>query len=254
MKLTNFANIDYEPEDLDSETTITDEGLGLIEESIINQFEDPSGHAKTDIVSSFLTRYALTKTEIAYTADEEEIESAKNLHRRFVAFMEETFKEKLNIGIVDLEDMGENEQDTIIHYLYRFFIINISQNMFNYTYRYIKKNKTELSQILPNTKTVSIKRMSDLIDDKEMVVIAANLSDAVALALSDENITVTDFLDMCKSKDYDLEREYVIDRYDDFTITGNFVEKYHKLLPSWYVVELESTLLTKIVKKYKKAD
>ena len=40
-------------------------------------------------------------------------------------------------GIVDLEDMDEESQEEFIHQVYRFFIVNISQNMFNYVYRYI---------------------------------------------------------------------------------------------------------------------
>lgn len=252
MNLMSFEDKGYEPYELVDETTLTEAALEIIKESIATQFKDPSGFNKMDFVSSFLTRYALSEKIIKEDYDEEENENLRNIHRHFISYMEELFQKKLKIGIPELEDMGFEEQDQIIHYLYRFFIINVTQNMFNYVYSYIKANKTSLGEILPTTKTVSYQRMSEIMEDKDMVRICSNMSDVVKLALTDENVTVDDFFEMCKAKDYDLEREYIMEKYESFAVTGNFVKKYRKILPDWAVVELETTISTKLLREFRK--
>lgn len=251
MNLVNFDTMDYEPDEISDETTLTETAATLIKDSIKAQFKDPSEDTKTDFVSTFIARYQLTLKEISDDFDEAENEELHNIHRGFISFMEEILKKKLKIGIVELEDMDEESQEEMVHQLYRFFIINISQNIYNYIFHYIEKNKSALAAILPNKNTVSKKRMSDLMDDKEMIQICSNLQDVVQLALTDENITVDNFFEMCASKEMDLEREFVIEQYNNFAVTGNFVNKYRKMLPQWMVVELESTILSALVRKYR---
>lgn len=254
MKLESFDNPEYEPSELEDSIILTQDSLDLITESIRRQFEDPSGHGKIDAVETFMTRYKVTISEAEDNCDEEEIAKAKDIHRRFIAFMEAILKEKLKIGIPELDDMGMDEQDEMVHYLYRFFITNVRQNMLNFIKAYIKKNKDALGSMLPDTKTVSSKRFSDIMDDQNMIRICANLSDVVKLALGDKDITVTDFLEMCRAKEDDLEREFINEQYDNAGVTGNFVNKYRKMLPEWFVIELESALLTYLVSKYKRVD
>lgn len=254
MKLTNFDYSEYEPSEMTDNTILTEDSLALISESIRMQFEDPSGHGKVDAVSAFITRYKVTVSEAEDDCDEEELARAKDIHRRFIAYMESLFKDKLKIGIPELDDMGEEEQDTMIHYLYRFFITNVTQNMLNFVKAYIKKNKTSLGAVLPGTKTVSSRRFSDIMDDDDMIRICSNLSDVVKLALTDKEITVTDFLEMCRSKEDDLEREFINEQYDNFGVTGNFVNRYRKMLPEWCIIELESALLTYLVSKYRRTE
>lgn len=251
MNLVSFDTMDYEPDEIRDETTLTETAAILIKDSIKAQFKDPSEDTKTDFVSTFIARYQLTLKEISDDFDEAENEELHNIHRGFISFMEDILKKKLKIGIVELEDMDEESQEEMVHQIYRFFIINISQNIYNYIFRYIEKNKAALAQILPSRSTVSKKRMSGLMDDKEMIQICANIQDSTQLALVDENITVDDFFEMCASKEMDLEREFVIEQYNNFAITGNFVNKYRKMLPSWMIVELESAVLSALVRKYR---
>lgn len=251
MNLVDFGTMDYEPDEIVEETTLTEMSVGLIKDSIRLQFKDPSADKKTDFVSTFIVRYHLTVNEISDDFNDEENVRVKNIHRDFISFMEDLLKKKLKIGIVDLEDMDEESQEEFIHQVYRFFIVNISQNMFNYVYRYIEKNKEALAAILPTVNSVTRRRMSDLMDDKAIIQICSNLQDVVRLALTDENITVDDFFEMCVGKDHDLELEFVKEKYELFELTGNFVGKYRKMLPQWLVVELESNILTTLVRKYR---
>jgi hypothetical protein len=252
MNLTKFDYFDYEPVEGEDETTLTDTSLQLIKESIENQFKNPIGYAKVDFVSQFIQRYRLTLTEISDDFNESETAEVKNMHTNFISFMERTLKEKLNIGIVDLEDMGEEDQEQIIHYLYRFFIININQNMFNYVYHYIKEHLDAIVEVLPEIKTVSSKRMEEVVDDPSIIKICTWMSKVIDIALHDENIFVDDFFTLCRSKEYDLEREFIIEKYDNDEVTGNFVDNYRTMLPEPTLIELETELIAKFTKKYRK--
>lgn len=251
VKLTDFSESEYESSEITGEITLTADALALIQESIRMQFEDPSSYSSTDAVETFIVRYNATLQEIAEDYDEDENVKARDIHRQFILFMENIFKEKLKVGIPELEDLSEDEQLTMVHYLYRFFIINAKQNMLNFVKSYIIKHKETLGTILPDKVTASSKRYSDLMTDTDMVRICSNLSDVVQLALTDKDITVTDFLEMCRSKEDDLEREFLNDQYDNAGVTGNFVNKYRKMLPDWCIIELESSLLTTLVAKYR---
>jgi hypothetical protein len=252
MNLTKFDYFDYEPAEGEEETTLTDTALQLIKESIENQFKNPIGYAKVDFVSQFIQRYRLTLTEISDDFDDDENTQTKNMHTSFISFMERTLKEKLNIGIVDLEDMSEEDQEQMIHYLYRFFIININQNMFNYVYHYIKEHLSEIVATLPDIKTVSSRRMEEVVDNPDIIKVCTWMSKVIEIALTDENIFVDDFFALCRSKEYDLEREFIIEKYDNDEVTGNFVEPYRKMLPEPTLIELETEIIGKLTKKYRK--
>jgi hypothetical protein len=78
------------------------------------------------------------------------------------------------------------------------------------------------------------------------------MSKVIEIALTDENIFVDDFFALCRSKEYDLEREFIIEKYDNDEVTGNFVEPYRKMLPEPTLIELETEIIGKLTKKYRK--
>ena len=254
MQLTNFEYSEYEPSEPAGTTLLTLDSLSLITESIRMQFEDPSSYGKIDAVEEFITQYNTTMQEIEEEYDEEELAKVKEIHRRFISFMEKIFKDKLKIGIPEIDDMSMEDQETMVHYLYRFFIINIKQNILNYVKSYIKKNKKSLGEILPANNTVSSRRFSAIMDDEDMIRICANSDDVVKLALTDKDVTVTDFLEMCRAKEDDLEREFLNEQYDNSSVTGNFVNRYRKMLPEWCIIELTNTLLAYLAAEYRRAE
>lgn len=252
MKLIDFDETEYEPSpDTEDMTALTLNSLNVIKDSIRMQFSDPSSYGKIDAVEGFIIRYNSTIREISDDFDDEELAIVRGLHSNFVAFMEAMFKDKLKIGIPEIDDMSAEEQETILHYLYRFFIMNIKQNMLNFMKSYIDKNKSALASVLPDTSTASSKRFANILNDADIVRICANIDDVVKLAMTDKEVTVSEFLDMCKAKEDDLEREFIDSKYDDASITGNFVNRYRKMLPEWCIVELTSALIAQLVVKYK---
>ena len=49
-----------------------------------------------------------------------------------------------------------------------------------------------------------------------------------------------------------METEFIKDGYNNYIITGNFVEEYEKMVDSYFKTELESKVRNKILKKYPK--
>lgn len=250
MNLAQFGTFDYDVSGAE-ETTITSVSAELIQESILNQFKDPSGYAKVDFVQSFFQRYKLTLKEIADDYDEDEISATKELHRKFIGFMEKTLMERLSIGITDLDNMGDEEQEQMVHYLYRFFIINLNQNMYNFFLHYIEKHKSALAEVLPATKTVSIRRLTEIVEDPDMIKICAWISE-VTKYITEQEISVDDYFELCMAKEYDLEREFTMQQYEEFAVSGNFIERYLSMIPEPIMVELESEMIAYLTRKYRK--
>ena len=49
-----------------------------------------------------------------------------------------------------------------------------------------------------------------------------------------------------------LELEYVQSAYNDFELTGNFIEKYLDMIDDDFLTEIQSKMRNKILKKYPK--
>lgn len=247
MNLNKFKGLEYQPQDAETEILLSDLPLDIIIGSITTQFTDPMEYRKNDFVQSFITRYQLTKDNIEEDTDAEELEE---VYDKFVSFMENIFHEKLGLGIPELDNMSEDDQLEIIHYMYRFFIINIKKNFMSYILNYIEEHKEDLSSTLPKKKDVSTASLKQVITDPDELTIIVSLADAIDLALSDENITVDDFLTLSKGDDANLENEYISEAFDDFKINGNFVEKYIKMTTESFRIEVECEVRNSILKKY----
>ena len=124
MDVTTFEGFDYEPNDIDDEIFLSEAPLSLMKENIRSQFENPGENHKNDFIQTFLNKYAYSKKiEL-----EEESENLDDLHDEFISYMEDLFKEFLGIGLPDIEEKNDEIQEEIVHYLYRYFIINIKKN------------------------------------------------------------------------------------------------------------------------------
>ena len=74
----------------------------------------------------------------------------------------------------------------------------------------------------------------------------------IFLSILTEEISVDDFLENCDKDESCLETRFILDKYEKFQITGNFVEKYVDMLDDDFKLELEIKIRNKILKKYKK--
>lgn len=244
-----FKGLEYEPQDAESEILLSSLPLSIITGSISTQFKDPMEYRKNDFVQSFITKYQVTKENIL---EEEEEEELQTLYDGFISFMENIFHEKLGIGLPELDDMSEDEQLELIHYVYRFFIINIKKNFTTFIFNYIEENKESLAENLPKRKDVTTASLKQVVTDSEDLAIITNIAEVIEIVLKDENTTVDSFLELSRGDDANLENDFVSEHYDDFTINGNFVRSYCKMLTDDFRIEVECKVRNKILKKYRK--
>lgn len=243
-------NIFYDDrEEIENELFLSAIPLNLLEEAIKSQFNDPLEYLKTDYVKSFINKYEFS-IENMYEYDVADIEA---LQSDFIEFMEKMFSDYLHIGINDIDEYNENTQHELIHFTYKFFINDIKKNFVNLICNIINKQKEEIISICNKKKDVIYLNFKSEIDDEYDVLVLSNLSKIINYILS-LNYTVDEFFDLCESENNSscLELQYVKDKFDSFTLTGNFVPMYIKMINKDFKNEIESKVRNKILKKYPK--
>lgn len=246
-KLNEFNSYEYDPNEIENEIFLSELPLDLFLETIRSQFNEPMEYRKNDYVQSFFNKFYFTKNEMTED-DEEEVEE---LYTKFVSFMESLFKEYLGIGLPTLEDEGEEEQKELIHYVYRYFIMNIRKNFVNFIYNYIEDRKDGICDSIEKKKDVTSLSLKKNVTDENDITILSNLSEVISDIL-DEEFTIDDFFKYSRTDSTELEIDFVNDKYENCEITGNFVPYYIKMIDEDLLVEIECKVRNKILKKYKK--
>ena len=232
-----YFDFDYTPNEITSDMFLSEVPVSLMKENIIAQFEDPLEFRKKDHITTFISMYRYSKENVdAY--EDEELDSIIELRDDFYAFMRRMFKNYLGIGFVDFDDLSEEEQDNLIHFTYRFFLMNIKKNFTCF----IKQKGMSLFYT-----TLSFKKE---VTDPEDISILGNLSSIIDEILS-QDIDLDLFFDTCDNEST-LETRFVSKAYDDAKITGNFIQPYIDMIDSDFKSGIESKIRNKILKKYKK--
>lgn len=240
---------EYEPTDIEDELFLSEVPLNLIEKSIESQFQDPLEYRKKDYVQTFITKYDFSKDNL-YEEDKQNLEM---MHDQFIAFIVNIFNVYLSIGFPDIEDMEDDDQHELILLTYRFFIKNIKKNFVTLIINYINRYKDEIldESISSKKKDVTTLNFKVEIDNDEDVTILSNLRSIINYILSQE-MNIDEFFELIKSDGNCLETEFVEEKFNDFTITGNFIPDYIKMIDENFYTELESKIRNKILKKYPK--
>lgn len=241
----------YQPNDISSDTFLSEIPLELTKENIIAQFENPLEFRKKDHMTTFINMYRFSE-EHADIYEDEDIDNVHELRDNFYSFMYKLFQEYLGIGIVDFDTLSKRDQDDLIHYTYRFFIINIKRNFVSFILNYIETHKEEFisndEEKKKDVTSVSLKR--DVISPEDIHVLS-NLSNVLHDILH-KDISIDDFFEGCDSSEPCLETRFVKKQFDTLRLTGNFVSKYVKMLDYDFLSEIESKIRNKILKKYRK--
>lgn len=243
----------YEPNEIESDMLLSEMPLSLMKENIIAQFEDPLEYRKKDHITTFLNMYEYSK-ENADLSEDEEMDNVIELRDDFYSFMQKLFKDYLNIGFVDFDDESEEDQDNLIHFTYRYFIMNIKKNFVSYILNWIEDHKEVLMDADDDKKKdVTSMSFKKEITDPTDIYILSNLSDIIDMTLNElvEDVLIDEFFEKCGDEDC-LETRIVSNAFENMKITGNFVEKYVDMLDSDFKSEIESKVRNKILKRYKK--
>ena len=233
--------------DIENEIFLSSIPLNLIEEAIKTQFDDPLEYRKTDHVQSFLNKYTFSVNNMY----EEDQLTLDELHDDFITFMDRIFYEYLGIGMPNIEDAPEEEQHKLIHYTYIYFIKNIKKNFTNLIMNYIDKNRDEISSIFVKKKDVIYLNFKSEIHDEFDVLLLSNLSSIIKHILS-SNYTIDEFIELTTVDEMSVELEFVKSAFNDFSLTGNFIQSYISMVDKYFRTELESKVRNKILKKYPK--
>ena len=244
-----FSEYDYSPNDIDSDRFLSDVPVSLMKENIKAQFKDPLENRKKDHISTFISMFNYSKDNYDVYEDED-LDNTIELKDEFYAYIIELFRIYLGIGFNDFEDLSDDEQNELIHYTYRFFIINIKKNFVCLILNYIEKHRDEYfdDDKKRDVTTLTFKRE---VTDPADVYILSNLATIINEILA-EDIDVDDFFDNCDDNDYCLETRFVSKQFDEFRLTGNFVRNYIKMLDTDFISSIESKVRNRILKKYKK--
>jgi hypothetical protein len=243
------TEFEYEPTDIEDELFLSEVPLNLLEKAIESQFQDPLEYRKKDYIQTFITKYDFSKENLY----EEEQENLEQMHDQFIKFIINIFDTYLSIGFPDIEDAEDDDQHELILLTYRFFIKNIKKNFVTLIINYINEHKEELvdEEIAPKKRDVTTLNFKVEINDENDVIILSNLGSVIRYILSQE-LTVDDFFELIKSDSNCLETEFVEEKFDEFLITGNFIQDYIKMIDENFFVELESKIRNKILKNYPK--
>lgn len=248
MNLGYFTGFNYDPNSIDDEIFLSEAPLSLLKENIRAQFEEPEEDHKTDFIQSFLNKYIYTKENDL----EEEDDDIEALHGEFIAFMESILKKFLGIGLPNLDDEDNEYQEEIVHYLYRFFVINIKKNFVRFIINYIEDNKSDICEHIGySPKSVSYKNYKQIIDDEDDLTIVSNIFSVVSYVLKcTKKISIDDFFKYAEADATNLEMDFIIDKYDNDEVNGNFVENYVDMLSPILRDSITCKVKNKLLKKY----
>lgn len=250
-----LTDYQYQPNDIDTEMMLTELPMDVLEENITKQFENPIENHKMDYIANFITKYKYSKETLDAYADDynDDQISLSQIRSEFIVFMTELFEQKLDLGFPMIDELLEEDQDELLHFTYRFFIMNIKRNFVNVIMNYIDKNKEDICETLPRRKDVTTLTMKKDIEDPLDVLLLSNLNLVVDYVLS-RKFTVSEFLEMTDRTDDEpkLERFMMESFYDDAKLVGNFVDPYIRMINRNFRIEIESNVRNQILRKYLK--
>ena len=246
-----FEEDRYNPNAIESDRFMSEVPISLMKENIKAQFAEPFEFRKKDHITPFITMYQYSKDNVDAFEDED-MDNVIELRDDFYSFMQKMFQDYLGIGFVDFDDMSESDQDELIHYTYRFFITNAKQNFVSLIINYINEHRDMYADEADEEKARDVTSMSFKreVTDPIDIYILSNLHSIVTEILR-EDIDVDTFFELCDDEGA-LETQFMIQKYDDLVITGNFYQKYAEMLSQDFVSHIESKVRNKILKKYRK--
>lgn len=247
MALKYFNTTEPEIDLDDDEMFLSAIPLELLEEAIKKQFDDPLEYRKSDYVKSFLNKYYFSVREM-YEEEEEDINQIRD---EFISFMEKMFFKYLGIGMPGLDDKSDDDQNEMVHKIYRYFIMQIKKNITNLIWYYITHDQGDMYQVLDKKENIIYNNFKKEIDDEKDILILSNLPDVIDYVLT-LDISVDRFFEATITDTSSMEAIYVRDCYVAYELNGDFVGSYLTMVDNYFKVELESKIKKRILNKYPK--
>ena len=225
--------------------------LNLTKENLMYQVTHPSEQRTVDFIRSFIQRYEYSKSIVT---DEDERIELLSIRDDFLGFFEELMKRMLGIGYPDLRDLPESEQNELIHFSYRYFVMQMRENFVNLITNHIMDHLDDFRDSGLKRKDVSTIVYKKEFGDHEDASIIANLSTIIQNILRESDLSVDEFLILSQSDFPTMENTFIQEKYDELKITGNFVPNYVTMISSTLYVEIETRVRGKLLKKFRQMD
>lgn len=237
-------------DDVDDADFLSEIPVSLIESSLEEQFLEPLEYRKKDYVEEYFKKYENSKLNDVL---EDEYKQADEEHDEFINYVCELFEKFLDVSFVNIDDRPIEEQHELIHNTYKYFIKNIKKNFVSIVCNEVKDNTiTYINSISSPRKDVTYLTFKQEIDNEDDTILLANLTEIVSNIIDNirETYTVSKFFEMADYGEADFVRSYVINAYETFDLTGNFVSLYCDMVDSEFINEIESKVRNFVLKKY----
>ena len=142
----------YTDRNEDEEEFLSRVPLTLLKENLLYQVKHPTEDRKVDFLAPFIRGYEYSKSVVEEEEDKVELMEMRD---SFLKFYEELMSRTLGIGFPNLYDIPENEQNELIHFTYRYFIMQMRGNFVNLICNYITEHMSELYEHGNKRKDVS---------------------------------------------------------------------------------------------------
>ena len=247
IDILNYPLIDDDTEDEDFMAEVP---VSIIKNSIENQLNNPLEYRKKDYITDFIVKYNYMK-ENELDVDDGNIDI---FHDDFMKFITNIYKEKLDIGFPNIEDMSEEDQHEIIHLVYVFFIRKIKKNFVTIICKELDDHKSELAENLSRKKDITYNTFKEEIGDDEYALIISNLDIVIKEILFKirDKYDIDKFFEVCDYGEVSADREAIIKAFDDFVITGNFIPKYTDIViyDEFFIIDIETKVRSHILKNF----
>lgn len=236
----------------DDEDFLNNVPLEVLLQSIEKQFEEPEEFTNNDFVQAFIDNCEYAKQHLDEDDDITELDERRE---RFVLEIVKLFEKWLSLGFNDIENTPDAEQNDIIQYTYRFFLMDIKRNFTNLILNYIDENKEALYDRFKDASTASKAVFKNEIDNELDITILSNISPVVDYIMTDISTNLDDcikFFELCTSDGANINIELSQQYFTEFKICGNFIRKYVERVNRDLLDTIKSKVRNRILKKYPK--
>lgn len=239
---------DYDPSAVEDELFLSEVPQSLMLDAIESQFNHPFERGEqVDYLQTYIRNYTCSIDRIETDEDEVALDQVCD---RFVTTIKDFFREYLNIGFPDLDDVKLIDQLETLHLVYRYFITNAKRNINTLVFTKISNDISTLADTYGRRDDILTNSLPDTVPRYVQSVIG-NLDVIVDSFLNEEAYDGIDqFVELSHTTGNDLEASTVSNMIDEDRLTGNFIQDYLDKIDGIARTNLISKMRKRLLKAY----
>lgn len=253
-----YESNEYTPNTFESDMMLSAASEEMIMNLINDQIDSIESYNNQDFLSSFIYNYKKTieifdEDETYLEVKNDEILAIRSMMENVCHKLNKRFEEIFSVSLCDIEYNMEEEMIDILYMVYRFFIVNIRTNYINlinnilYNDKYVKK----LIANYKVDKSVSLNAYKKITDDKNTLIILTNLHSICKDIINNKlELEFEEYMSNMNGNIY-TEYEKINEYYDNYKISGNFINLYKRKLNAYLLSEIENECRSNIINNIK---